>query len=99
MQQNEMFILGMDDLEFETAMQAKDYRTLNKYLFRVQKVSHHDYYFRYHTETKVDDKYGDKKDIGKSQAMGKLKRVRSMTALFAQHPHKVRINILGEITV
>ena len=99
MQQNEMFILGMDDLEFETAMQAKDYRTLNKYLYRVQKVSHHDYSFRYHTETKVDDKYEGKMDMGKSQAMGKLKRVKSLGALIAQHPHKVRINILGEITV
>ena len=99
MQQNEMFILGMDDLEFETAMQEKDYRTLNKYLYRVQSISHNDYFFRYHTETKVDDKYGDKKDIGKSQTMGKLKRIRSLNALFAQHPHKVRINILGEITI
>ena len=99
MQKNEMFILGMDDLEFETAMQEHDYRTLNKYLYRVQKVSHHDYYFRYHTETKVDDKYGDKNDRGKSQAMGKLKLIKSLGALIAQHPHKVRINILGEITV
>ena len=99
MQQNEMFILGMDDLEFETAMQAKDYRTLNKYLYRVQKIAHNDYFFRYHTETKVDDKYEGKLDMGKSQAMGKLKRVRSLGALIAQHPHKVRINILGEITV
>ena len=80
-------------------MQEKNYRMLNKYLYRLQSISHNDYFFRYHTETKVDDKYGDKKDIGKSQTMGKLKRIRSLNALFAQHPHKVRINILGEITI
>ena len=99
MQQNEMFILGMDDLEFEMAMQEKDYRTLNKYLYRVQKISHNEYCFRYHIETKADDIYGNKQDKKKSQAMGKLKRICSMNALFAQHPHKVRINILGEITI
>ena len=99
MQQNEMFILGMDDLEFETAMQEHDYRTLNKYLYRVQKIASKYYSFRFHLETSVDDKYNGVKNETKSIEMGKLKRLQSLNALFSQHPHKVRINILGEITV
>ena len=99
MQQNEMFILGMDDLEFETAMQEKDYRTLNKHLYRVQKIASKYYSFRFHLETSVDDKYNGVKNETKSIEMGKLKRIQSLNALFAQHPHKVRINILGEITI
>lgn len=98
MQQNEMFILGMEDGEYAAAMENKDYQTLNKYLYRVQKLGAGIYYFRYHTETSVDDKYNDKLNPTISIKLLKLKRIASIGSLFAQHPHKVRINILGEIT-
>lgn len=102
MQENEMFVLGMEDDEFNDAIEAKDYATLNKHLYRVQKVARNDYWFRYHTETTVDDKYSDgaesKINLGWSVEMGKVYRVRSCGALFDLFPHKVKIDIMGRIT-
>lgn len=98
MQQNEMFVLGMDDADFNAAMEQKDYRTLNKYLYRVQKIATKNYYFRYHTETSVDDKYNGEKNEMLSKQMNKLINIRSFDSFFSQHPHKVRVNLLGEIS-
>ncbi len=101
MQENEMFVLGMEEDEFNDAIEAKDYATLNKHLYRVQKVARNDYWFRYHTETTVDDKYGEgdesKVNLGWSVEMGKVYRVRSCGALFDLFPHKVKIDIMGRI--
>ena len=101
MQENEMFVLGMEDDEFDDAIERQDYITLNKHLYRVQKIAHNDYWFRYHTETTVDDKYGDGEDnkvnLGWSVEMGKVCRIRSCDALFAKHPHKVKVDLLGHI--
>ena len=98
MQQNEMFILGMEDSDYATAMENKDYQTLNKYLYRVQKLGAKNYFFRYHVETSVDDKYNGKPDYIKSTKLNKIRNIQSIDSYFAQHPHKVRINILGEIS-
>ena len=54
LQQNEMFILGMNEEDYRYAMDQQDYALLNKYLYRVQKLSKSDYSFRYHTETSVE---------------------------------------------
>ncbi|MCQ2341114.1 MAG: type II CRISPR RNA-guided endonuclease Cas9 [Paludibacteraceae bacterium] len=98
LQANEMFILGMEDAEFEDAIQEKDYQKLNKYLYRVQKISHCEYTFRYHTETSVDDKYNGEKNMSLSREMKKMYLMKSIGALWNLHPHKVKINILGEIS-
>ena len=97
LQQNEMFILEMKEEDYRYAMDQQDYALLNKYLYRVQKLSKGDYSFRYHTETSVEDKYDGKLNLELSRKMGKLKRVRSLEALFNLHPHKVHISVLGEI--
>jgi CRISPR-associated endonuclease Csn1 len=47
LQANEMFILGMEDGDFEMAMQNKDYQLLNKYLYRVQKIATKNYGITY----------------------------------------------------
>ena len=98
MQQNEMFILGMSEEDYSYAMEQHDYALLNKYLYRVQKISKGDYSFRYHTETLVDDKYDGKSNLKLSMQMGKLKRIRSVKALWELNPHKVHISVLGEIS-
>ena len=98
LQINDMFILGMDEAEYEEAMNNKDYRKLNKYLYRVQTLSSNDYRFRLHIETTVDDKYDGVLNIEMSSRLNKLKRIRSMKSLFALSPHKVKVNILGEIS-
>ena len=98
LQANEMFILGLEDGDFEMAMENRDYQLLNKYLYRVQKMSSKDYSFRHHIETTVDDKYDDKPNRALSLQMKKLISIRSFGSWLAQHPHKVRVNLLGEIT-
>jgi len=88
----------MEEDEYNDAIEAKDYAALNKHLYRVQKISHADYWFRYHTETTVDDKYNDVKNPQLSFDMGKAFDIRSCKSLFALFPHKVKIDIMGRIT-
>lgn len=98
MQENEMFVLGMEDDEFNDAIERQDYATLNKHLYRVQKLTYGDYCFRYHTETKVDDKYeGIEKGRDASLQLGALVSIHSFGSLFAKFPHKVKIDIMGRI--
>ena len=91
LQQNEMFILGMPEEEYRIAIKDKDYRLLNKYLYRVQKVSSGEYCFRYHVETVLDDSTN-------ALNIHKLYRVQSIGAYMKLNPHKVRVNVLGEIS-
>lgn len=97
MQQNEMFILGMDEESYCDAMQRHDYATLGKYLYRVQKLTRNDYYFRHHLETTVDDKYDGVKNESLSIKMGKMVRI-SMKALQTRNPHKVHVSVTGKIS-
>ena len=97
LQQNEMFVLGMDDEAFETAMERKDYASLGACLYRVQKIASRNYVFRLHIETRVDDKYEGTKNEALSLRMGRMKQIYSFKALFDLHPRKVRIDVLGRI--
>ena len=98
MQQNEMFILGMEEDSYQNAMEQKDYNTLNKYLYRVQKIQHRIYYFRLHIETSVDDKYDGEKNEMRSKQMKKVIVISSLEMFRNLNPHKVKVNILGEIS-
>ena len=90
MQQNEMFILGMSDDEYNDAIEAKDKKALCENLYRVQNLSSSDYVFRRHVETSVD--------VDETAKLSKkLYRVRSFKALFTLNPRKVSITSLGEI--
>lgn len=91
MQQNEMFILGMEEELYQDAMRTNDYSLLSKYLYRVQKMSKGDYSFRHHLETSVDDNSTAAKE------MGKMKRL-SLKSLKENNPHKVHISVTGKIT-
>ena len=98
MQENEMFVLGMEDDEFNDAIERQDYAALNKHLYRVQKISHREYTFRYHTETKVDDKYeGMENGRTTSISLGASIPFKSISALLAKFPHKVKVDLLGHI--
>ena len=92
MQQNEMFILGMDEELYQDAMAHEDYALLSKYLYRVQKLATKYYVFRHHLETKVDD------DSKEAMQMGKFIRLQSLKALQQNNPHKVHISVMGKIT-
>lgn len=98
MQENEMFVLGLEDDEFNDAIERQDYAALNKHLYRVQKISHREYTFRYHTETKVDDKYeGMENGRTTSISLGASIPFKSISALLAKFPHKVKVDLLGHI--
>lgn len=90
MQTNEMFVMGLDEVAYQDAIANRDYQLLNKHLYRVQKLSHSTYSYRFHLETNVDE----------SQElidMGAMIRSKSIGNLMSFNPHKVRVSILGEI--
>ena len=92
MQQNEMFVLGMGDDEFNDAMSGMDYKSLGEHLYRVQKLASSYYVFRSQYETKLDDSKN-------ALAMKKYYRTQSFNALFALNPRTVSISLLGEISL
>lgn len=92
LQQNEMFILGMEDDEFRDAMAEADYKALGAHLYRVQSLSRSDYYYRCQYETQLDNSNG-------AMLMKKFYRVRSFNALFNLHPRKVAVSLLGEMSL
>ncbi len=98
MQQNEMFIMGMSDEEFDDAMATNDYAALSRHLYRVQKIASRDYCFRHHLVTTTDDKYNGETNVSASKQMKKLIRITSMGAFVEQNPHKVRVSVTGKIT-
>lgn len=102
-QRNEMFVLGMDDDAYHTALQEGNYALLSNYLYRVQKITSGAYVFRKHTETQADDKYNNGSGsktfcLDKSRRRGAVQWVSSIKALLALNPHKVHISIIGKIT-
>ncbi len=92
MQQNEMFVLGMEDDEFNDAISSHDYKTLGAHLYRVQKLASVYYVFRGQYETKLDDSK-------EAREMKRFYRTQSFSALFSLHPRKVHISQIGELSL
>ncbi|SHM10684.1 CRISPR-associated endonuclease Csn1 [Chryseobacterium contaminans] len=94
MQQNEMFILGLSQEEFDEAIKNNDKSLLSKHLYLVWSISNNDYYFRHHLETKNTEL----KNIPTAKDSKRYFRFKSVGALVGTNPIKVRLNHLGEIT-
>lgn len=92
LQQNEMFVLGMNEDAYQDAIRENDYASINKYLYRVQSVSESDYWFRYHIET-VNDKSSEGKE------MLKYYRTKSIGSFMSLNPHKVKITNTGKLII
>lgn len=94
LQQNEMFILGMDKETLEQAINANNYKVLSDYLYRVQKLSvigkSINVWFRHHLETEITDSK-------ESKESKRFINIQSIRALENLNPQKIRINNLGEI--
>ena len=90
LQQNEMFVLGMEDDYFEEAMRDNDLTTISKYLYRVQSISESDYWFRLHIETQNDK-------TPSAKLAKKYHRIKSIKAFYELNPHKVYISVIGKI--
>ena len=91
LKQNEYFVFSNEKTGFNPAdidlMDEKNYPVVSENLFRVQKMSKKNYYFRHHLETTVDVDYKLRGVTWISiRALNQLKRI-----------VKVRINHLGKI--
>ena len=93
LQQDEMVIIGLSDEELQRALEAQDYRKLSERLYRVQKMSSKDYYFRYHLETSVAD------DKNSSGGIPKFYRVTGLKTYEEKNIRKVRVDLLGRISL
>ena len=93
LQQDEMVIIGLSDEELQRALEAQDYRKLSEHLYRVQNLSSLYYVFRYHLETSVAD---NKNTSGR---IPKFHRVRSFSDYEKRNVRKVRVDLLGRISL
>lgn len=91
MQQNEMFVLDMEQEEVDVAIENIDYKKISEHLYRVNSLSLSDYYFYHHLEAKKDIKNADARDCKR------YFRLKSVKALFSHNPIKVKIDCLGNI--
>ncbi len=90
LQQNEMFVLGMNKEVFDMAIEQNNYTLISKYLYRTQKITNSDYVFRHHLETKLEDS-----EVTKLSK--RYFRIKSISTLLMLNPIKVSINNLGKI--
>ncbi len=91
LQQNEMFVLGMSEDEWNDAIEANDYTVLCKHLYKVQKISSMDYGLTLSTITlSFNSKIANKEDK-------RFIRANSLSSFFNLNPHKVQISVLGDI--
>lgn len=93
MQQNEMFILGLSEDEFNDALKNNDKAILSKHLYLVWSISNNDFWFRHHLETKNTEL----KNTEGTKESKRYYRFKSVGALNSLYPRKVRINHLGDI--
>ena len=93
LQQDEMVVIGLSDEELWRALEEQDYRKLSEHLYRVQKLSSSEYYFRYHLETSVADV------TNTSGRIPKFHRVKSFKSYEEKIVRKVRVDLLGRISL
>lgn len=93
LQQDEMVAIGLSDEELQSAVEAQDYRKLSEHLYRVQSLSSKYYVFRYHLETSVKDR------TNTSGRIPKFHRVRNLSDYEKRNVRKVRVDLLGRISL
>jgi CRISPR-associated endonuclease Csn1 len=82
---NDMFLLGLN--EDEINWENPDYEILKEHLYRVQKLTSGDYFFRKHkSSTVTDDDYKQIRGFGEGK-----------TGWFTFNPIKVKISVSGKI--
>jgi CRISPR-associated endonuclease Csn1 len=94
MQQYEMFVFRMTRDELDAAIRGDRFDLISPNLYRVQKISEGDYFFRHHLETKLEKDNAEAKEF---LAIGKMIRISSLAAFKAQHPIKVHLDALGRL--
>ena len=97
LQQNEMFLLGLDYDKIESAIANNELSILSQNLHRVQKLtiignSTINIWFRHHLETNLID-------TNEAKLAKRFYNVQSISALLKLKPVKVSISKIGEITL
>ena len=95
LQQNEMFILGMDKETIDKSIQDKNYQLLSKYLYLTWSISESDYWFRHHLETKNSEL---KKTSGAAESK-RFFRFQSISTFEKLLPMKIGISNLGQVNL
>jgi CRISPR-associated endonuclease Csn1 len=90
LQQNEYFVLGMNDEEWKDALRKKDLPAISEKSYRVQSISSNDYWFFHHLETKVEK-------TAEAKSAKRHYRTKSIGAFYDLKPRKVHITLLGEL--
>jgi CRISPR-associated endonuclease Csn1 len=88
--QNELFLICPDEAQAEALLATKDLKAMSPWVFRVQKITAGDYFFRHHLETSV----AKNEELKEAAVTGRTKRI---TAI-ANFPRiKLRFNLLGHL--
>ncbi|MGB3948022.1 MAG: type II CRISPR RNA-guided endonuclease Cas9 [Bacteroidia bacterium] len=89
LQQNEMFVFGLNKQELEHAIEQNNTSIIGKHLYRVQKIQSKDYTFRHHLETKLDD----------SKSAKEYKKFIRISSLANLNGIKVRVGNTNKISI
>ena len=104
LQQNEMVVVGLPEEALRRAVDMQDYRTLSEYLYRLKRISSKDYEFHYHLDTDDPDETDSSKKKKKrvrntSGRIPRIYRIRGIGSLQKKNVHKVRVDLLGRISL
>ena len=91
LQQNEMFVLGMTEEEWNDVIETKNYLLISSNLYKTQSISKLQYLFTLNNITSsFNQDEANKKDK-------RFLRIKSINSFFNLNPHKVRISVLGDL--
>lgn len=90
LQIGEAFIMGMDEADYQQAIEEKDTKMLAEHLYFVQNISSNNYRFRRHVESSFDTTDMNKEDK-------RFLNIQSIGSFFNYNPHKVKVSVLGDI--
>ena len=93
LQQNEMFILGLNKEDAVKAIVENNKSFISKYLYLVWSIGDNQYWFRHHLETKNSEL---KQTLGAKESK-RYYLFKSVGAFLAQNPLKVKIDCLGNL--
>ena len=82
--------MGMEDADYQEALEEKDMQSLANHLYFVQNISSNNYRLRRHVESSFDTTDMNKEDQ-------RFLNIKSVNSFFNSNPHKVKITILGDI--
>jgi len=90
LQSNDMFVMDMDDNDFEICISTNNYEELGKHIYRIQSISTLDYFFRLHTDTTSTT-------TPEAALSKRFIRIKSFKSYIAHNPHKIQVSLLGKI--